>query len=112
MAKQIKGGTNMATFIMLTRLAPSALQSPRSMEEAEQRVMTRIKEECPGVEWKKNLAVMGPYDYLDIFEAPDIETAFKISAIIRTLGSAHVEIWPATKWSDFKGWVRDLAQLG
>jgi uncharacterized protein with GYD domain len=100
----------MATFIMLTRLAPAALQSPRTVEEAEQRVMARIKKECPEVAWQKNLAVMGPYDYLDIFEAPDIETAFKVSAIVRTLGSAHVEIWPATKWSDFKQWVRELSQ--
>jgi hypothetical protein len=35
------------------------------------------------VTWRANYAVLGPYDYLDIFETPDIEAAMKVSTIVR-----------------------------
>jgi len=100
----------MSLFIMMTRLAPAAMKSPRSLQESERSAMDRIKKECPQVEWLQNYAVMGPYDYLDIFQAPDLETAFKVSAIIRTLGHGQTEVWPATEWSFFKGWIGDLTE--
>jgi uncharacterized protein with GYD domain len=39
--------------------------------------------------------VLGAYDYVDIFEAADIEVAMKVSTIVRTFGHAHTEVWPA-----------------
>jgi uncharacterized protein with GYD domain len=100
----------MSLFIMLTRLAPAALKSPASLEEAEKSTMRKIREKCPEVEWVHNFAVMGPYDYVDIFKAPNIETAFKVSTIIRTFGHAQTEIWAATEWNAYKELVRDLPQ--
>jgi hypothetical protein len=49
-----------------------------------------------------HLAVLGPCDYLDIFGVPDVETAFKLSAIIRAFRHAKREVWPATEWARFK----------
>ncbi|NIR30486.1 MAG: GYD domain-containing protein [Gammaproteobacteria bacterium] len=98
----------MPTFVMLTRLEPSALRSPRSLEKLEGEVVERIQSECPEVEWVGNYATLGPYDYLDVFRAPDVETATKVSAIIRTFGHAHAEIWATTEWQRFKEIVRDL----
>lgn len=39
-------------------------------------------------------AVMGYYDYLFITEAPNLETAFEVSAMIGALGSFECETWP------------------
>jgi uncharacterized protein with GYD domain len=55
-----------------------------------------------------NYAVLGPCDYLDIFQAADIEVAMKVSTIVRTFGHAHTEVWPATEWQRFKEIVRQL----
>jgi len=96
------------TFVMLTRLSPHALKSPQSLEELEGRVMERIRSECPKVEWVHNLAVLGPHDYVDVFRAPDTETAFKVATLIRTFGHAHTEIWTGLEWARFKDLVRAL----
>ena len=104
----------MATFIMLTRLAHGAIRSPEELEKLEKEVMKRIEEGLAGgqVKWLANYAVLGPYDYLDIFEAPDIDAAMKVSAIVRTLGHAHTEVWAATEWKRFKEIVRGLPSGG
>jgi uncharacterized protein with GYD domain len=98
----------MPTFIMLTRISPDSIRSPKSLEELEQRVMERIRSECPAVEWVHNFAILGPYDYLDIYRAPDTDTAFKVATLIRTFGHAHTEVWTATEWGKFKDMVRHL----
>ena len=98
----------MATFIMLTRLSHGALTSPSSLETLEREVMDRIHAECADVEWQNSYAVLGPCDYLDIFQAPDIDTATKVATIVRTFGHAETEIWAATEWERFKELVRYL----
>jgi uncharacterized protein with GYD domain len=102
------GGPAMPTFIMLTRLNPDAVRSPRGLEQLERDAMKRVREECPDVEWLNSYAVLGPCDYLDVFMANDIETAARVSALIRTFGHAHTEIWTATEWDRFKDLVRTL----
>lgn len=98
----------MATFIMLTRLAHGALKSPEGLEKLERQVTDRIRAECPEVEWSGSYATLGPYDYLDIFEAPDIDSATKVATIIRTFGHAHTETWAATSWQRFKEIAGDI----
>jgi uncharacterized protein with GYD domain len=98
----------MSIFIMLTRLSPAAIKSPESFEILEEKVMQQIRSECPKVEWVHNFAVLGPYDYLDIMLAPDFDTAFKVSTIVRSFGHAHTEVWAATEWAAFKDLVREL----
>lgn len=98
----------MQTYVMQTRLVPEAFRFPRSLEEHERRVMARIRADCPSVRWVQSFVVLGPCDYLDVFEAPDNETATRVSAIVRTFGHASTEIWPATPWERFREIVREL----
>ena len=98
----------MPIFILLTRLAPGSFPSPRALEEIEREVTTSVAAECPGVRWLSSFAVLGPHDYLDVFEAPDVEAAIKVSTLVRTFGHAHTEVWCATRWERFKEIVRDL----
>jgi uncharacterized protein with GYD domain len=98
----------MTTFIMLTRLSHQALASPSSLENLERDVKERIEAECPDVRWKASYAVLGPFDYLDIFEATDTDTATKVATIIRTFGHAQTETWCATEWNKFKEMIRYL----
>ncbi len=91
----------MATYVMLTRLSPEALTRPEAVKDLNKRVEDRIRKDCPGVKWLANYAVLGPCDYLDIFEAPDSDTATKVSLLVRSFGHATTETWIATQWERF-----------
>ena len=64
--------------------------------------MDQVRKDCPDVVWHESYAVLGPCDYLDIFDASDNEAAMRVSALVRTFGHAQTEIWGATEWSRFK----------
>ena len=98
----------MPTYVLLTRVSPEAMSAPAKLEQLEVQVKKRITRHCPGVQWIANYAVMGPYDYLDIFEAPDNVTASKVSTIVRSFGHATTETWGAIPWSQFKTCLGEL----
>jgi uncharacterized protein with GYD domain len=95
----------MAQYVVLTRVSPEAVKTPEGLLDLEKQVKQRVADECPQVKWTANYAVMGPYDYMDLFEAPDNETAMRVSTIIRSIGNATTELWPATEWSRFRDQV-------
>jgi len=92
----------MATYILLTRLSPEAVSSPAKLKELEQAIKNKVQKNCPKVKWMADYAVLGPCDYLDIFEAPDETEASKVAAIIRSFGHATTETWTAIPWSRFR----------
>jgi len=98
----------MLTFVMLTRLAPTALRPPASFQALETSVMQQIRKKCPQVEWLHKLAILGPRDYLDSFRAPDHETALEVSTIVRSFGHASTEVRSATEWERYKQLLHKL----
>ncbi len=80
----------------------------KSLEDRARQAMDRIRSECPQVEWMHNFAILGPCDYLDVFEAPDTETAFKVATLVRTFGHAQTEVWTGIDWRKFKDMARHL----
>lgn len=99
----------MPTFVLLTRLSPEALHQPKSFETLERHVAQQVKAHCPETEWLHSFALMGPWDYLDLIEAPDMQAAARASLLVRSHGKAHTEIWPAMPWPEFKAMLRELS---
>jgi uncharacterized protein with GYD domain len=92
----------MPTYVVLTRLTPEAVKVPGELKRLERAVADHIRKDCPQVKWVANYAILGPYDYLDIFEAPDEITASKVVAVIRSYGHGHTETWTAIPWERFE----------
>ena len=100
----------MPAFILLTRLSPQALHQPKSFETLERHVADQVREHCPQVRWLNSYALLGPWDYLDLIEAPDLDAATRVSVLVRTYGQAHTEVWPAQPWPEFKSLPRSLPE--
>lgn len=98
----------MSTFVMLTKLSPEALTRPGAVDELNRAVEEKIRRECPEIKWLANYAVLGPYDYMDVFEAPNPEAATKVALIVRSFGHAATETWMATAWDRFLELARGL----
>ena len=92
----------MATYAMLTRLTPDAVKAPSDLARLERAVSDRIRKECPQVKWLASYAILGPHDYLDLFEAPDEIVAAKVVMLVRSFGHAQTETWTAVPWARFK----------
>ena len=63
--------------------------------------LAKVKDRCPDVRWLSHYALLGPYDFMDIYEAPDAETAHRVSLISRSEGALTAESWPALPYDEF-----------
>jgi len=99
----------MATYVMLTKLSAEAVKDPRSIEQLGKDVTQKLKVQVPQVNWLASYSLLGPYDYLDIFEAPDERSASQAALIVRTFGHATTETWTAIPWDRFLGLVREIS---
>ena len=61
----------------------------------------QVKEKCPEVKFIAHYALLGNYDFLDIYEAPDAETAAKVSLISQNNGAFQAESWTAIPYKRF-----------
>ncbi|MBX3279332.1 MAG: GYD domain-containing protein [Acidobacteria bacterium] len=86
----------MATFVMLVKMSPELARDFKSMEAIGKQVGAKYKAACPDVQVSHHLALLGPYDFMDVLEAPDQEVAYKMASVIRSSGMAsEVVVWPA-----------------
>ncbi|HLE79657.1 MAG TPA: GYD domain-containing protein [Dehalococcoidia bacterium] len=99
----------MATYVMLTKLSAEAVKDPRSIEQLGKDVTQKLKVQVPQVNWLASYSILGPYDYLDIFEAPDERSASQAALIVRTFGHATTETWTAIPWDRFLGLVKEIS---
>jgi uncharacterized protein with GYD domain len=90
---------------MLTKLDPRSVKKPQDLRGLEVEVKQRLEKELPQVKWTLNCAVLGPVDYLDVFDAPDAEAAAKVAMIIRSYGHATTELWTLVPWEKFKNLI-------
>ena len=91
----------MPLFVLMTKLAPDALHDARGRRAMGKDWMEKVKKACPEVKWQGHFALLGPYDFMDIYEAPDVETAQRVSLISRSEGALTAESWPAVPYDQF-----------
>lgn len=91
----------MPTFMLMTKLSPDALHDAGGRKARGKNWLEKVKASCPEVKFVAHYAILGPYDFMDIYEAPDVETAHRVSLISRTEGAVSAESWQAMPYDDF-----------
>jgi uncharacterized protein with GYD domain len=91
----------MATYVILSRLAPDAFTDPSELKQLAATVAEKIRAECPGVTWKDSYLTLGRFDVLDVVESNDLKQVEQAALIIRGYGHAATETLLATPWNTF-----------
>ncbi|RMF60119.1 MAG: GYD domain-containing protein [Calditrichaeota bacterium] len=91
----------MPTFVLMTKLTPELARQVQSRYELGRDWLEQVKKKCPEVKFIAHYALLGPYDFLDIYEAPDEETAAKVSMISMMNGALKAESWTAIPYKRF-----------
>jgi len=91
----------MKTFVVMSKICPQGpslvevAAKMASLEESGRQWIDDVKRECPEIKWLAHYALLGPYDFMDIYQAPDEETAAKVSLICSADRMFQVESWTA-----------------
>lgn len=91
----------MATFILLTKLSSESLGDLHKRETIGSKWFNTVKAKCPEVKWIDHYALLGPFDFMDIYEAPNQEVAAKVSMITMSKGAVKAETWAALPYKKF-----------
>jgi uncharacterized protein with GYD domain len=91
----------MTTYVLMTKLSHDRTREIHRQSELGQQWKAAVDEKCPGVRWVAHYALLGPYDFMDIFEAPDEEAATKVSLISLSHGAVKAESWTAIPYARF-----------
>lgn len=100
----------MAVYVLMTRLTPEISGDLRRREAIGKEWKKKVDRLCPDVKWIAHYALLGPYDFMDIYEAESNETAAKVSMITRASGALSAESWPAIQWSHYLELVKNIDQ--
>ena len=79
----------------MTKLSADPTSKRHDRAELGRAWIDRVHEKCPEVKFLAHYALFGPYDFMDIYEAPNEETAAKVSMISLAHGALSAESWVA-----------------
>lgn len=89
----------MATYIMLSTLTEEGAETVKERPERIKEVNREI--EALGVKVVSQYAVLGPYDFVNIVEAPDNETIARVSVELASRGSIKIQTLAAIPIDEF-----------
>lgn len=95
----------MPTYILLTTLTAQGVQTLKSNPDRLRAVNQDVEE--LGARVLHQWATLGEFDFVNIVEAPDVETIARVSVALGARGSAKLQTLPALPIDEF---LRTLEQ--
>ena len=89
----------MPKYILLSTLTPKGRETVKDRPERIKEVNKEI--ENLGAKVLDQYAVLGPYDFVNILEAPDNETVFRVSVELGSRGTVQILSMPALPTEDY-----------
>jgi uncharacterized protein with GYD domain len=98
----------MQTYVLLTKLSPDLFKKMKDRAEIGRNWLDQVKEKCPEVKFLAHYALLGQYDFLDIYEAPDDDTAALVSIISQANGAFQAQSLPAIPYKKYLDLIKAL----
>ena len=86
-------------FVLLSTLSQQGVQTLKSNPDRLRQVNRDVEE--LGAKVLHQWATLGEFDFVNVVEAPDIETIAKVSVALGARGSTRVQTLPALEIEDF-----------
>ena len=93
----------MATYILLTTLTAQGVQTLKSNPDRLREVNRDVEE--LGAKVLHQWATLGPFDFVNVVEAPDDATIARVSVALGARGSAKIQTVSALSIDEFLGAV-------
>lgn len=98
----------MATYILLTKLSTEESKKMHNRAKLGRVWLEEVKSKCPEVKFKAHYALLGRYDFMDIYEAPDNKTAAKVSMISLANGAESAESITAIPYKEWTELIKEI----
>ncbi|MCK4828051.1 GYD domain-containing protein [bacterium] len=98
----------MCTYILLTKMSPDMARQTKDRAELGRNWLEQVKEKCPEVKFIAHYALLGQYDFIDIYEAPDEKTAAKVSIICQANGAFSAQSLQAIPYKEYLELTKEI----
>jgi uncharacterized protein with GYD domain len=98
----------MPTYVLLTKLSPDVARQMENREEMGRAWLDQVRKTCPEVKFISHYALLGQFDFMDIYEAPDDRTAHKVSLIGQANGALQAQSLPAMPYMEYLELISEL----
>ncbi len=101
----------MATFILLSKVSLTAPGHTNELSEMDNLFDDELSRELPEVKRIASYALLGPYDFMHIIEAPDEISAAKVSLLVNRFGTSSTQTLTAIPFETFKQVTQDVNRI-
>ena len=98
----------MPSYVLLTKLSPDLSLQMKERAELGRTWLDQVKTTCPEVKFISHYALLGQFDFLDIYEAPDDRTAAKVSIISQANGAFQAQSLPAIPYMEYLDLIGEI----
>lgn len=92
----------MTTFVLLSKISLDGARQVQSLAQMDQEFQKQLEARYPQVTRVASYALLGAYDFLHIFEAPDAKVAAKVALLANSFGVSSTETLTAIPFDEFR----------
>jgi uncharacterized protein with GYD domain len=98
----------MPTYVLLTKLSPDLSVKMKDRAKLGRAWLDQVRETCPEVKFLAHYALLGQFDFLDIYEAPNEQTAAKVSIVSQANGAFQAQSLPAIPYKKYLELIKEI----
>jgi uncharacterized protein with GYD domain len=101
----------MTTFVLLSKVSAASAGEMTDLVEMDELFDEELAGSLPEVSRIASYALLGAYDFMHIFEAPNAATAAKVALLANRFGVSSTQTLTAIPFPEFKELAQDVSRI-